>query len=75
MARDYSVGTVLIRRETKRDRWLRVERIDSHSLTIQHEDGHRERLSPRLDIPIANALFGYRVATEAEARAWSHTVI
>lgn len=73
--RDYSVGTVLIRREATRERWLRVERIDSHSITVEHEHGHRERLTPRLDLPIAKALFGYRVASEAEARAWSHAVI
>lgn len=70
MSRDYSVGSVLIRSEGRVDRFLRVERIDSGSITVRHEDGHRERLTPRLDIPIRQALFGYRVASPIESRVW-----
>lgn len=70
MSRDYSVGSVLIRSEGREERFLTVERIDSGSVTVRHQDGHRERLAPRMDIPISRALFGYRLANPIESRIW-----
>lgn len=74
--RNYTTGTVLARKERGGMALLKIESIHdnarTYSVTVLHEYGHRERLSGfRPDLPIERALFGYRVATQAEHRAFS----